>query len=72
MNTIKDTIISMVKVGDTIEIEPTDRMPYLDRVVTVQRIINSGFSSGFCYGMTADCDGYMIPFRAIKSIKIIG
>ena len=65
---VKDMTITLVKVGDTIEIEPIDRMPNLDRKIQVQRIADSGF----CYGMTADCDGYMIPFWAIKAIKIVG
>lgn len=64
----RDMTIALVKRGDTIQIKPIDSMPNLDRVIKVQYVEKDGF----WYGMTSSCDGYLLPFWAIKSIKIIG
>ena len=64
----RDMTIALVQRGDTIQIKPIDSLPYLDRIIKVQSVEKDGF----WYGMTGSCDGYLLPFWAIKSIKIIG
>ena len=66
MNT-KDIILSLVKIGDTVEIVPSSKMPNADRKFRVQDITKNGF----IYGISENCDGYLMPFYAIEDIKIV-
>lgn len=64
---VRDTILTLVKVGDTIEITPHPKVPNTEKVFRVDDILEEGF----LYGVSETCDGYVIPYSWIKDIKII-
>jgi hypothetical protein len=57
----------MVKVGDTVEITPIEKLPNLDRKFKVNSITNDSF----IYGVSETCDGYEMPFEWFTEIKIV-
>lgn len=67
LDLVNQTVLSMVKPGDTIEIEPIDKFPNAERKFKVDGITEEGF----LYGLSEYCDGYAIPFYWIKNIKIV-
>ena len=67
MTAANEIILSMVKKGDTIEIEPIDKVPNIDKHFKVDEVLDNGF----LYGCSIRCDGYVIPFNWIKNIKIV-
>ena len=56
-----------VKKGDTVRIVPIDSVPNAERVFKVDELLNQGF----LYGCSITCDGYVIPYSWIKSIRVI-
>lgn len=67
MSMTRDIIISMVKVGDTLEITPIPKVPNAERRFKVDGILEEGF----LYGVSETCDGHIIPYYWIQDIKII-
>ena len=67
MTRATETVISLVKRGDTLEITPIDKLPNFDRKIKVDYVTKDGF----IYGMSSTCDGYLYPFYAIKDCKIV-
>ncbi len=68
MDYVSQMILPIIKKGDIIEIEPIPKFPNCERKITVDDITDKGF----LYGCSTTCDGYMIPFYFINSLKIIG
>lgn len=64
---VRDVVIANVKVGDTVEIVPIDKVPNAERRFKV----DDKTKEGFLYGVSEYCDGYVIPYYWIKSIKIV-
>lgn len=64
---VKETIIALVKPGDTVEITPISKVPNAERRFNVNDILNDGF----LYGLSTTCDGYVMPFSWIEDIKIV-
>lgn len=64
---IKEMIIALVQPGDTVKITPNRKMPKADRTFKVDAVLESGF----LYGCSTTCDGYVMPFTWIKDIKIV-
>jgi hypothetical protein len=56
-----------VKVGDTVRIVPKSKVPNADREFTVNELRNDGF----LYGVSCTCDGYVMPYSWIKSLRVI-
>lgn len=54
-----------IKSGDTLFIEPIDRLPNFDRTIVAQGVTDDGI----LYGATETSDGKLYPFWAIKSIR---
>lgn len=68
MDRTHQIVMSLVKVGDIVEIVPIDKFPNAERRFKVNGIEKDGF----LYGLSETCDGYVIPFNWIKEIKIVG
>lgn len=64
---VKETIIALVKLGDTVEITPISKVPNAERRFKVNDILDNGF----LYGLSTTCDGYVMPFSWIEDIKIV-
>lgn len=64
---VKETIIALVKPGDTVEITPISKVPNAERRFKVNDILDDGF----LYGLSTTCDGYVMPFSWIEDIKIV-
>lgn len=58
---------NMVKAGDTVRIVPVDMFPNATRKFTVYKLTEEGF----LYGVSTTCDGYVMPYSWIKSLKVI-
>ena len=65
---VKETIIALVKPGDTVEITPIPKVSNAERRFKVNDILDDGF----LYGLSTTCDGYVMPFTWIQDIKIVG
>ena len=64
---IKETIIALVKPGDTVEIIPIPKVPNAKRRFKVDEILNDGF----LFGLSTTCDGYLMLFEWIEDIRIV-
>lgn len=53
--------------GDTVRIVPIDKVPNADREFKVNKLLNEGF----LYGLSTTCDGYVMPYSWIKSLRVI-
>lgn len=56
-----------IKAGDVVEIKPIKNVPNCERRFKVDAVLNYGF----LYGCSTTCDGYVIPFRWVSSIKVV-
>lgn len=56
-----------VNVGDTIRIVPIASVPNAEREFKVNALLNDGF----LYGLSTTCDGYVIPYSWIKSLRVV-
>lgn len=63
----KEFIIALVTKGDCLEIVPINNLPNLPKKIKVDEVR----ADGFLYGLSASCDGFIYPFWAIKSLKIV-
>ena len=65
---VKEIVMALVKPGDTVEITPISNVPNAERRFKVNEVLDDGF----LYGLSTNCDGYVMPFGWIEDIKIVG
>lgn len=61
-------VMALIKKGDIVEIEPIDKIPGCDIKFKVDEVL----PDGLLYGCSETCDGFVVPFKWIKHIRILG